>query len=259
MSSSLKKDDYRLSQIFGGSACPAHRDMSFLMAHWKDSRAKRTAERNPIKTLYVYDPNTSAFVPADEIVMFKPGKNIFQVNEMDLLLLDDDEDEVIRRADKILETDPDNESALIYKAIALSRNGDLHQAIALNRRVLEINPANTSAHHNLAMELAEAGDFNLALHHINLSINLGSDFAPAHTHKAHILIQLGRHDEAYKSFEHALRNPSQTLTLTDTALYAAHIMGFETVKEALEFIEYRKTHPHLTLGDYHEDRAPTLG
>ncbi len=232
--------DPELPFIFGGAACPAHRDLTSLRNEWRKSATTDEALHGDFDALFIFDPAEQRFVPRRLAAFATPDRKNFEVNTLDLLLMDDNYDEVIRRSDKALEVNPQDTSAMIYKAIALSSSGRTEESLALYNEVLAIEPDNSSALHNMGLDLQTMGRYGEALACVEKTICLDGSFMPAFTHKAELLLSLGRHEEALDVYEYALTHSDETLYLTDTALYTAHRMGHDTVNEALAFVRERK-------------------
>jgi len=95
-------------------------------------------------------------------------------------------------------------SALLQKATANHRDGQLAKAAELYRRILRLNPSHAGALHLLSLVVLQAGEPLQALELIDHSLKILPCDASACNSRGAILMNLGRLEEALKSFSQAI-------------------------------------------------------
>jgi Flp pilus assembly protein TadD len=95
--------------------------------------------------------------------------------------------------------------ALISRGVALARNQQRPEAIALFRRAARLEPDETRAHYNLGVALAEEKNHAEALIAFQEAVRSQPKCAEAHYGLGNVLGELGRDEEAVTAFRTALR------------------------------------------------------
>jgi len=109
--------------------------------------------------------------------------------------------------------------ALVARALALAKEGQKEQAVALFRQALRLQPSHAPIHHNLGVALAELGRLGEAVQSFTEALRLRPDYFEALCNLASALHQLKRLDEAIAAFRRAWRlKPDHAETLSNLGL-----------------------------------------
>lgn len=103
---------------------------------------------------------------------------------------------------RALELDPDNDLALIAKAMALKTfYGDVDETFAIDQAVLRRSPDFAPAHYSAAASLWMRGRHREAIHHLDQALALDPFDTPIHTYRAKILNSLGQYENVRDAVE----------------------------------------------------------
>jgi tetratricopeptide (TPR) repeat protein len=92
----------------------------------------------------------------------------------------------------------------LQNALALHQQGQLGLARALYQKILKQQPDHFDALHMLGVIESQRKNFAGAILFIGRALKLNSNYAPAHSNMGNALRELGRHEEALASYDHAL-------------------------------------------------------
>jgi tetratricopeptide (TPR) repeat protein len=106
---------------------------------------------------------------------------------------------------KVLETNPNNSTALHLLGVVADQSGETNKAIDLMKRSLRINPNDPACHCNLGLALHNGGEPEEAIACYQKSIQLKSDFVEAHNNMGYSLELLGRFDGAISCYKRAIQ------------------------------------------------------
>jgi spermidine synthase len=116
---------------------------------------------------------------------------------------------------------PESVTARLRVAAALSRQGEVPEAVAHLDEALRLNPDSGAAHRLLA-RLLQAGDPAAALPHFQEALRAGPDLADVHYDFGTALEAAGRRTEALAQFREAMRlQPGWAAPMADAALLLA--------------------------------------
>jgi tetratricopeptide (TPR) repeat protein len=99
----------------------------------------------------------------------------------------------------------DNDFAHHSLGLALSKQGQMDEAIRQFQEALRPNPGYADAHDSLGTALAKQGQMDEAIHHIQEALRLDPNYAQAHNSLGWALAKRGQKDEAIRQFQEALR------------------------------------------------------
>ncbi len=115
-----------------------------------------------------------------------------------------------------LAANPDSDSALTNYGAALTKGGQLDDAVTHLRRALEIEPKNVTAQFNLASVLAKQGEFNEAIEHFDAVLETAPLDRTVRRLRAGVLRQAGRSDDSLKALDELLAEEADDeLTMID--------------------------------------------
>ena len=104
----------------------------------------------------------------------------------------------VKICNQVLELDPNNESALYNKGLALSNLGKYDEAIRCYDKVIEIDPKNVDALYNKGLALSNLGKYDEAIRCYDIVIEIDPKNANALNAKANALLNNGYYNEAEK-------------------------------------------------------------
>lgn len=111
---------------------------------------------------------------------------------------------------------PDSVSALTNYGAALTKGGQLDEAVTNLRRALELEAENVTAHFNLASVLAKQGSFDGALEHFDAVLIAAPQDRMVRRLRAGVLRQAGRLDESLQALDELLAEEADDeLTIID--------------------------------------------
>ena len=101
---------------------------------------------------------------------------------------------------QLLQRDPGHSEALSFLGMQALAGGDLGQSLALFERAVAAHPEDPALFKNLGLVQRARGALPEAVAALDSALRLQPEFPVAHLHKGAVLEQLGRGDEALKSF-----------------------------------------------------------
>lgn len=107
-----------------------------------------------------------------------------------------EDQKAIDNADKALELDPMNSTALGVRAWALNRMGRRAEAMAAALKAVELAPYEGSSHHVMAKVCYDAGQYKAALSACDMLIQFHRYEVEAFELRADVLFKLGQNEEA---------------------------------------------------------------
>ncbi|MGH8293056.1 MAG: aspartyl/asparaginyl beta-hydroxylase domain-containing protein [Gammaproteobacteria bacterium] len=101
---------------------------------------------------------------------------------------------------QLLQRDPAHSEALSFLGMQALARGDLGQSLTLFERAVAAHPEDAALFKNLGLVQRARGALPEAVAALDSALRLQPEFPVAHLHKGAVLEQLGRSDEALKSF-----------------------------------------------------------
>jgi tetratricopeptide (TPR) repeat protein len=130
-----------------------------------------------------------------------------------------DVDQALLHFEKALQIKPKRRKLHYNMAVALVQKGKIDDAIANYQRELEIQPEFAEAHNNLGILLAQKGRTDEAIAHLQKALEIEPRYPKLHYNLAHVLLQKGQIDDAIIHYQKELQlQPNEIEALNDLGI-----------------------------------------
>jgi len=127
-----------------------------------------------------------------------------------MLIEEEQFDEALRMAERLLENEPDNVSVLNEKGVVLYHLGRTRDALEVYRSILDIEPDSVETLINYATILSLEGELDNSLEYLDKAVKKDPYSEDAWNNKAVVLTRAGRLREALECLDEALRINEKT-------------------------------------------------
>jgi tetratricopeptide (TPR) repeat protein len=146
---------------------------------------------------------SSEALPAIEVLLI--GENVEELHLKGLLLIESARwEEALKIFQKVINLQPDHDSAWFQRGYALDYLGRYEEAIASYDRSLEFKPDKYEAWYNRGIALRILGSYEEAIASYDRSLEFKPDKDEAWNNRGIALDYLGRHEEAIASYDRSL-------------------------------------------------------
>ena len=215
-----------------------------------------------IEEEYLYRASEGAhwfYKTAGESVYLKKGSNCIKLNSEEIAK------EIGRRKqkhlqkeaeelDKRLEKEPNNRGILDSRAKVAKFMGDVDTMDKMHKKVLALYPKSPEARIEYAAAHKSIGDLEGALSILNDALQLDINDSSIFKNKGLMLLGLDRWDEAYQSYQEALKSNPYDYTIITQIGVALRQLGKH--KESIQFLNYALSKsPNYRLAKYEKKKT----